>query len=32
MPIGEYSNENKANKYVERKGKKEKAETRDMQS
>ena len=29
MPIGEYNNENKSNKYVERKGKKERI---DMQS
>ena len=32
MPSGELSNENKTNKYVERKGKKEKKERIDMQS
>jgi len=32
VPIGEKSNENKTNKYVEMKGKKEKNERRDMQS
>ena len=32
MPSGEWSSENKTNKYVERKGKKEKKERIDMQS
>ena len=32
MPIGEQSNENETNKYVERKGEKEKKEKIDMQS
>ena len=32
MPTGEQSNENKTNKYVERKGKKEKKERIDMKS